>query len=96
MAKNATIDPYPIVTFLKCDYSPFYIYIYIYILNGYSSISKGHYSQKPPKKNMITKMDFRLICVCVEVNIFGLFMEFAGLLMEFSNEEMGERRKLDR
>ena len=45
---------------------------------------------------MITKMDFRLICVCVEVNIFGLFMEFAGLLMEFSNEEMGERRKLDR
>ena len=94
MAKNATIDPYPIVTFLKCDYSP--LYIYIYILNGYSSISKGHYSQKPPKKNMITKMDFRLICVCVEVNIFGLFMEFAGLLMEFSNEEMGERRKLDR
>ena len=35
-----------------------------------------------------TQMDFRLTCVCVEVKIFGLFMEF-------SNEEMGERRKLD-
>ena len=61
-----------------------------------AAFQKGTIAKNHPKKNMITKMDFRLICVCVEVKIFGLFMEFSGLLMEFSNEEMGERRKLDR
>ena len=37
----------------------------------------------------------RLIWVCVEVKFFGLFMEFSGILMEFSDEERSKRRKLD-
>ena len=40
-----------------------------------------------------TQMDFRLTWVCVEVKFFGLFMEFSDLLMEFSSEERGKRRK---
>ena len=60
-----------------------------------AAFQKGTIAKNHPKKYIITKMDFRLTCVCVEVKIFGLFKEFSSLLMEFSNEEMGERRKLD-
>jgi len=37
----------------------------------------------------------RLTWVCVEVKLFGLFMEFSSLFMGISGEERGERRRLD-